>query len=354
MRYSFPRLYLACGVTSIRTGGATDWVGDKAIKKEIDEGRQPGPKVHLTSPYLNGSGEAAADPTKSADFARRWIDEGATSLKAYVGLRSSELAAVLQVAHERGVKVTGHLGAVGFSEAIASGIDNLEHGLLMNTEFYSGRMADQAPEWLATLVEFARMSPEDVRIQRLINDLIAHRVAVTSTLSFFETLSGDGFPLEERVLDALCPEAQRDFMDFRRRTTTSRREFWSKLLNLEMSFERAFVRAGGRLMVGVDPTGWGGVLAGFGDQRNLELLVKAGFRVEDAIRIATLNAAEFLGEADKIGTLTPGKQADIVVVKGDPAHNIAEIKNVEIVFKDGVGYDSPKLIGSVRSQVGKR
>jgi hypothetical protein len=215
-------------------------------------------------------------------------------------------------------------------------------------------VADKAPQWWASLAEFAQMSPEDPRIQRLINDLVAHQVAVTSTLSFFETLSGDDFPSEQRVLDALCPEAHRNFTDHRRETTAAKRELWKKLLSLEMSFERAFSRAGGRLMIGVDPTGWGGVLAGFGDQRNLELLVKAGFRPEEAIRIATLNAAEFLGEADRIGSLKPGKQADIAVINGNLAQNIAEIKNVELVFKDGIGYDSRKLIESVRSQVGKR
>jgi imidazolonepropionase-like amidohydrolase len=107
-------------------------------------------------------------------------------------------------------------------------------------------------------------------------------------------------------------------------------------------------------MAGTDPTGNGGALAGFGSQREVELLVEAGFTPLEAVRIATLNAAEFLGESDQIGTIAAGKQADLLVVRGDPSANIADIEKVEVVFKDGVGYDSAKLIESVRGSVGWR
>jgi imidazolonepropionase-like amidohydrolase len=114
------------------------------------------------------------------------------------------------------------------------------------------------------------------------------------------------------------------------------------------------VRAGGLLLAGEDPTGIGGVLAGFGDQREVELLVEAGFTPLEAIHIATANGAQYLGESDRIGTIAAGKAADLVVVKGDPSKKIEDIENVEIVFKDGTGYDSAKLIDSVRGMVGSR
>ena len=119
-----------------------------------------------------------------------------------------------------------------------------------------------------------------------------------------------------------------------------------------MQFEYDFVKAGGLLLAGEDPTGYGGDLAGFGDQRELELLVEAGFSPEQAIQIYTENGARFLGEEDHIGTLAAGKQADIVVIDGDPSKNINDIEKTELVFKDGIGYDSAKLIESVRSSVG--
>src|SRR5207245_3614564 len=123
---------------------------------------------------------------------------------------------------------------------------------------------------------------------------------------------------------------------------------WPAAFKKEMEFERAFVKAGGTLLAGLDPTGMGGIVAGFGDQRELELLVEAGFTPLEAIHIATYNGAQYLGEADKVGTIAPGKQADLVVVKGDPSQKIEDIENVETVFKDGVGYDSAKLLESVR------
>ena len=122
----------------------------------------------------------------------------------------------------------------------------------------------------------------------------------------------------------------------------------------EMEFENAFVKAGGTLLAGEDPTGIGGVLAGFGDQREVELLVEAGFTPLEAIRIATFNGAQYLGEADTIGSIAAGKRADLVVTKGDPSKKIEDIENVEIVFKDGIGYDSAKLIESVRGVAGSR
>jgi hypothetical protein len=128
----------------------------------------------------------------------------------------------------------------------------------------------------------------------------------------------------------------------------------TSLMRKEMDFEVAFAKAGGLLLAGPDPTGNGGVLPGFGDQREIELLVEAGFTPSQAIQIGTENGAIYLGQRDRIGTLAPGKQADIVLIKGDPSSNIADIENVETVFKAGVGYDSKKLIDSVRGQVGIR
>ena len=121
-----------------------------------------------------------------------------------------------------------------------------------------------------------------------------------------------------------------------------------------MAFELAFVKAGGLLLAGPDPTGMGGVLPGFGDQRELELLVEAGLTPVEAIHIYTANGAAFLGRLDRVGTIEKGKQADLVVVKGDPSRKIEDIENVVTVFKDGLGYDSARLIDSVRGHVGIR
>jgi len=191
------------------------------------------------------------------------------------------------------------------------------------------------------------------RVQEMIRNLVAHHVAVTSTLPVFETFVPNRALLQKRILEAMAPQARIAYLQQRSVISDGAAESpWPVLFKQEMQFERAFVQAGGLLLAGLDPTGYGGVIAGFGDQREVELLVEAGFTPLEAIHIATANGAEYLGQTDKIGAIAAGKQADLVVIRGDPSKNISDIENVEIVFKDGVGFDSPKLIESTREMVG--
>ncbi len=355
--FSAPRLYLACGVTSIRTTGSIEPYTDLSLKQQIDTGQMAGPKVHVTGPYLEGAGAFTPQlhELTGPDDARRmveyWSEEGVTSYKAYMHITRAELAAAVQAAHARGLKITGHLCSIGFREAAALGIDDLEHGLVVDTEFTPGKTPDVCPEAAPALLALAKLDVNGPEIQETTRDLVAHHVAVTSTLPVFETFVPNRPPLEQRVLDALLPEARVDYLATRARVAERPNNPWPVLFKKEMEFERAFVKAGGLLLAGEDPTGYGGVLPGFGDQREVELLVEAGFTAVEAIHIASANGAEFLRESERVGTLAPGKQADLVVVHGNPAANIADIEKVETVFKDGVGYDSAKLIESVRGAV---
>lgn len=356
---SFPRLYLAGGVTSIRTTGSVEPYTDLELKHAIDEGRMAGPKVHVTGPYLEGEGAFTLQmhQLKEAEDARRmveyWIEQGATSFKAYMNISPAELAAAVKAAHAHGIKVTGHLCSIGFREAAAIGIDDLEHGLVVDTEFFPGKKPGVCPNPAAADKALLGLDVASGPIHEAIQDLVAHHVAVTSTLPVFETFVPNRAPVDSRILDAMLPEAQISYL--RRRSLISdnaAKSDWPALFKKEMEFEREFVKEGGTLLAGLDPTGYGGVIAGFGDQREVELLVEAGFTPVEAIHIATSNGAEFLGELSRIGTLAAGKDADLVVLRGDPSSNIKDIEKVEIVFKDGVGYDSAKLIDSVRGEVG--
>lgn len=358
MAFSAPRLYLAGGVTTIRTTGSMDAYTDLELKKMIDRGEIPGPKMHITGPYLEGVGTFTPQlhELTGPDDARRlvnyWADEGVTSFKAYMHITRAELSAAIEEAHKRGLKVTGHLCSIGFREAAALGIDDLEHGLLVDTEFIPGKSPDVCPPSAESDATLAKLDIASAPVQEMIRDLVEHHVAVTSTLPVFETFVANRPPLEERVLEALVPQARIDYLARRALVGERRDPDWAALFKKEMEFERAFVKAGGLLLAGNDPTGYGGVLAGFGDQREVELLVEAGFTPVEAIHIASSNGAEFLGESSRIGTIAPGKDADLVLIHGDPSQNIADIKKVETVFKDGVGYDSAKLIESVRDSVG--
>jgi imidazolonepropionase-like amidohydrolase len=370
MGYSFPRLYLAAGVTTIRTTGALEPYTDLELKKQIDSGQTPGPKMHVTGPYLEGAGSWAVqmhqlsgpdDATKTVNF---WLDQGVDNFKAYMFITRAELGAAIQAAHKRGAKVTGHLCAVTFREAADLGIDDLEHGLFVDTEFQSSKKPDDCPNGGDDPAGMAKLDANSGPLHDTIQYLVQHHVAVTSTLPVFEMISFSGRPtVQQRVLDALSPDAQSAWL--RRRILYNDAHFlkenygseispWPAAYKKELEFEYAFSKAGGLLLAGLDPTGIGGVIAGFGDQREVELLVEAGFTPIEAIHIATYNGAQFLGDIDHVGTITAGKQADLVVIKGDPSAKIDDIENVETVFKDGVGYDSAKLIESVRGVVGSR
>jgi imidazolonepropionase-like amidohydrolase len=367
MGSSFPRLYLALGVTTIRTTGSVAPYTDLEIKRLIDAGRMIGPKMHVTAPYLEGRGSftPVMHELTGPDDARRmvnyWADAGATSFKAYMNITRDELRAAVEEAHKRGLKVTGHLCSIGFKEAAEIGIDNLEHGLMVDSEFVPNKQADLCPPGSAVSTSLRQLDLNGPAAQETIRTLVAKNVAITSTLPVFEA---GGAPLAQtgigaasallnpRALNVLSTDARVRYLQARARVSSESN--YVALLRKVMDFERAFVKAGGLLIAGPDPTGNGGIVAGFGDLREVELLVEAGFTPLEAIKIASFNGAKFLGEDARIGSIAPGKQADLMVMKGNPAANIIDIEKVEIVFKDGVGYDSEKLIQSVQGLVGIR
>ncbi len=357
---SFPKLYLAGGVTTIRTTGSTEPYTDLELKKAIDAGKIPGPKMHTTGPYLEGKGSFtpqmheladAADATATVNY---WIGEGATSFKAYMHITRAELSAAIAAAHAQHIKVTGHLCTIGFTEAADLGIDDLEHGLPVDTEFTAGKQPDICPDTKLAAANLATMSVDDPRIKQLISHLVAKHVAVTSTLPVFETFVPGRAPVDPRVLDAMLPQTRVEYLKGRDKVAAMKDSPWPKVFKLEEDFEHAFVQQGGTLLAGLDPTGFGGVIAGYGDQHEVELLVEAGFTPLQAIQIATLNGAQFMGEEQHIGSIEVGKSADLVLINGNPAQNIGDIEKVELVFKDGVGYDPAKLVQAANGTVGLR
>ena len=355
--FSGPRLYLAAGVTTMRTTGSIEPYADLKVKSRIDANLMPGPSIDATAPYLEGAPTIFAQMHEltGPDDAKRMVDywaaEGMTSFKAYMNITREELGAAIQQAHAHKLKLTGHLCSVTWPEAIALGIDDFEHGpVFADTEFVADKKPDVCPTGGSSA--WAKQDVNGAPVQELIRNLVSHHVAVTSTLPVFEAGVPGRPKLQQRVLDAMSAESAQSYLTARGRVALDAP--MTGLMRKEMDFEVAFVKAGGLLLGGPDPTGNGGALPGFGDQREIELLVEAGFSPIQAIQIATENGAVYLGQQDRIGTLAPGKQADIVLIKGDPSKSIADIENVETVFKAGVGYDSKKLIDSVRGQLGIR
>ena len=351
--YSFPRMYLASGVTTARTAGSVEPYTDLNLKKWIDEGRMPGPKLHVTIGYLEGKATFSPQmalietPEQARAFVDYWAGQGADSFKAYMNIAREPLRAAIAEAHARGLKLTGHLCSVGFREAAAMGIDSLEHGIIApDGELIPGKQPDVCPANGGSVI--VKLDVNSEAVQQTIRDLVEHHVAITSTLAVIEAQP----PLGPRFQDALTPSTALAYFARRALLSETSRQLSAGEIRVETAFERAFVKAGGLLMAGADPTGFGGALAGFADQRNIELLVDGGFTPVEAIRIATLNGAQFLGLAAKTGSIAVGKDADLVVINGDPSRRIADIEKVTTVFKDGIGFDSANLLESIRGHVG--
>jgi imidazolonepropionase-like amidohydrolase len=361
MTFSAPRLYLAGGVTTMRTTGSVETYADLNLKRDIDAGKVPGPHLDVTGPYLEGATSIftqmphLTSPEQARATVDYWADMGVTSFKAYMNISRAELKAAIDEVHKLGLKITGHLCSVTYKEAAELGIDDLEHGFSVNTEFDSGKKLDVC-SGSGGEETLARMDPNGPEAKELIQTLVSHHVAVTSTLPVAENEAGPGRPpVRQQVLDAMTPQAHEDFLLLRQQLSfqPAPKIDQALLWKRELALERAFVAAGGLLLSGPDPTGNGEVLPGFGDQRGIELLVEAGFTPVEAIQIATLNGAIYMGKQNEIGSIAPGKNADLVVIKGDPSRQISDIENVEIVFKDGIGYDTQKLLDSVRGRYGQ-
>lgn len=361
MAFSSPRLYLANGVTTMRTTGSVETYTDLNLKHDIDAGRLPGPHIDVTGPYLEGGTSYfvqmphLTSPDDAQQLVNYWADHGATSFKAYMNITRAELKSAIDAAHKRGIKVTGHLCSVTYKEAADLGIDNLEHGFFVNTQLDPDKKPDTCSESQGeeTLLHMDATRAEG---RDLIDTLVKRHVAITTTLPVFEGQLGGGRPpVRQAVLEAMTPEAREDYFLLRQRRVGAPppkidpQTLWKH----ETDLEHAFVNAGGLLLSGPDPTGAGDVLPGFGDQRGIELLVEGGFSPLEAIKVATYNGAVYLGREKQIGSIAIGKNADLAVVKGDPSKQISDIENVEIVFKDGVGFDSKKLLDSVTGRYGE-
>ena len=348
-RFAATRLYLAGGVTTARTAGTDDPSGDLELKREVEAGIVPGPHFDVTGPYLGKFPSLGG-----AEGARRavafWAERGVTSFKAYKYITREEMRAALEEAHRHGLKLTGHLCSVSYPEAIELGIDNLEHGFFENSALFPGRKPDVCSEEAGD-DSLEHLEPGGAEAARLIALLVQRHVALTSTLPG-AAARAEPQPMRPAILEAMAAPLRLSSLQARDRSPAPDARA-ARHLHREMELERAFVAAGGLLIAGADPVGVGGNLPGFGDQRELELLVEAGFAPVEAIRIATLNGATYLGRDDRIGSIAPGKNADLVVVRGDPSARIADVENVEIVFKDGAGYDPARLLESARGHYGE-
>jgi len=350
---TFPRLYLACGVTTLRTAGSIEPYSDLALKKEIDANKIIGPSMYVTAPYMEGPGGFAPQmheitTTEEAKrFVNFWADEGFTSFKGYMNLTRPVLKAAIDAAHARGLKITAHLCAVTYKEAAEMGIDQLEHGFFAATDFIPGKEEDAC---VAEVNPFKHLDPRGSEAKGLINVLVKHKVILTSTLAVFEGMCKQDTIPKQQVLETMSPDTREMYLKY---YSYEKSADMDSAMTKEFIMEKEFADAGGLLTVGTDPTGNGSVLAGYGSLRAIELLTKEGFTPIEALRIATYNGALALQAQAIIGSIEAGKHADLIVIEGNVADNIKNIEKIQWVFKNGTGFNSQKILQQLKGQVGK-
>jgi imidazolonepropionase-like amidohydrolase len=362
MPYSFPRLYLAGGVTTLRTGGSINPYADLGIKQWIDAGRAVGPHIFVTGPYITGASPDFpimqvpdfGDPALATEVVRHWMALGARDFKTYTTIPRKTLGAVIDYAHKHGARVTGHLCSVTYKEAAELGIDDLEHGIFVASDFVADKKPDQCPPFAAVQKSLADLDVAGPAAQDLLRTLLQHHVALTSTLTVFEASTPGRPVLPDAVLDLMSLQARSNYLRAYARTAQVNSADAVKAFQHGMAFEKAFFDAGGLLVDGTDPTGNGGVVPDYSNAREVELLVEAGLSLPQAIQVSTLNGARFLGIDKDRGSIAAGKYADLTVLDGDPMKDPRDLHKVLYVFKDGMGYDSAKLVDSVRGDVGVR
>ncbi len=356
MSFSFPKLYLAGGVTSMRTGGSIMPQADVSIKQWIDEGRIIGPKMDVTSPHMDRVGVPIMEmfnfdsPEEAVRQVNFYADLGMTSIKVYNFLTREDLKAIVDAAHARNMKVTGHLCSITYREAADIGIDNIEHGFGSCPDFVENKVADQCYPFMVP--GLLASDPGSEEVTGLIRHLIENNVAMTTTINVWEPYTGREI-VPGGGLVALAPTAKH--MVYQRWASMQGKDSVAiAQFNKLKLLDKQFHDAGGLLVAGTDPTYDGRIVAGYANMRLLEIFIEMGFTLPEAVMICTYNGARYLDLDETIGTLEKGKLADIVIMKEDITKNVSAIRSEKIVFKNGIGYNSRALFEAVKGYVGIR
>lgn len=337
---SYPRLYLAAGVTTIRTAGSESPQVDLNVRRAIEAGRMAGPRIFVTGPYLNGEEGSflgdyvVADAAEARRVVGFWADRGATSFKAYAGIGEAALAGAVEEAHARGLTVIGHLGSISCTRAAALGIDGIEHS-------FASCMTDLGarPDQPFTA------TPADSAAAALIRTLVEADVVLTAT-----PMGTVRQRIPDEELAMLGQDERARYLSL-----IGEPPPWLPAPETEAALrrlEREFVRQGGRLAIGADAADFGQI-AGFANHRALIQMVDGGFTPLEVLRMASHGGAVILGMGDELGIVEAGRLADLVVLSGDPSRDISAVRTVEMVIKNGIAYDPAALRTSVQGMVGR-
>jgi len=351
-----PVLFLANGVTATFPAGEVDPEAARRGRERVAGGEIPGPRIFSSGPYWGtarpGWRHDAMTPDSIRAEAEYWALHGARGFKAK-GIRPEQLRVVIDVAHEHGLTVTGHLdsgfrGSVNPADAIRMGIDRIEH-------FMGGETTPPGRSAYASVESLDLDDPataDKVRAQaRLFLEHGTYFDATLTAYGYFADREPEVFGYWVDEMDFLTPYAQSVVAA---RLPREPLDQFERIYYVKRRTVKAFYDAGGgdHLTLGTDHPSWGEFWSGFGAHRELHAMVLAGIPNAVALRAGTLNAARAFGVSDRLGTVEPGKYADLLIVRGNPLADIRATRNGYRVVKAGRVYDPVKLFASVKGKMG--
>lgn len=357
---ALPPLFMAGGVTSILSPGSGDPEGDIALKNRVDSGRVIGPRMFLAGEYIDMEplNVPWMEPVRTPEEAKAkldlWFSRGTTAVKVYTGMRGEMLRTVINYAHQRGFKVSGHLERETWGNAIEMGIDVLHHGIYSFPEI----MPKDIPPQTIGMINFA--PPEyDKYYQTIIDaDLKSPQIQ-----SVFKAAADSKVVFVPTVVALEPPDAVKDFMSVQQpfyapeawkkvemRFNAEKRKYALLLAQKNVEFVREANKAGVMLSTGTDETGLQ-MLPAFSLYREMEIFNEAGMKPMEILKAATYNGAWAIGRTDLIGSLETGKAADFVVLNANPLENISSVRQVFRVAKNGTIYIPEEVTKSLKGKI---
>jgi hypothetical protein len=346
-------LHIASGVTTVRDMG-NDIDELKHLQGQWDSGTAIGPRVWKAG-FIDGRGPFQAptglyaDTVEEAQAAvNRYADLGYFQIKVYSSLKPELVPAIVKTAHARGLRVSGHIpnGMIA-SQFVEDGADEVQHINFIFLNFLAPQVKDtRTPErFTAVGANAAKLDLQSKEVNDFIALLQKHHTTVDVTLATFEGMftarPGMVSPDYAPVLSRLPAQVQRSAYMGGLPVTQENDQLYKDSYDAMLRMTKRMYDGGIPILAGTDAT------PGIMLHRELELEVRAGIPAAKTLQIATFNAARLLKQENELGSITPGKRADVVLVEGNPVEHISDIRRCRLVMKNGVLYRSADVYAAV-------
>lgn len=349
-------LNIASGVTTVRDMG-NDIADLQHLQDQWQSGSAIGPRLWKSgfidghSPFQAPTG-LYADTQAEADAAvNRYADLGYIQIKLYSSLNPDFVPGIVKIAHARGLRVSGHIpNGITASQFVEDGADEIQHINFIFLNFFASQVKDtRTPErFTAVGANAAKLDLQSKPVNDFIALLLNHHTTVDVTLATFEGMftgrPGHASPDFAPVLKRLPAQVQRGAYGGGLPVTAENDQLYKDSYRAMLAMTKRMYDAGIPILVGTD------TIAGIMLHRELELEVEAGIPPLKSLQIATFNAARLLKQEKEIGSIAKGKRADFLLVEGNPAELIGEIRRCRLVMKDGTLYNSADLYAAVGIQ----